>query len=93
MSHGGNDEGLEYLCAYDDKFRTTKLWELFTGDKCPTLAGKPKLFFIQTDKGVGLRVTTDSTADKEKEYVLPAHADFLIMWGSFEGQDEMCRVL
>ncbi|XP_047741672.1 caspase-1 isoform X3 [Hyalella azteca] len=91
MSHGGNDEGLEYLCAYDDKFRTTKLWELFTGDKCPTLAGKPKLFFIQacrgvkTDKGVGLRVTTDSTADKEKEYVLPAHADFLIMWGSFEG--------
>ncbi|XP_018021912.1 caspase-1-like isoform X1 [Hyalella azteca] len=91
MSHGENLKGLEYLCAYDDKFRTTKLWEPFTGDKCPTLAGKPKLFFIQAcrgdkiDKGVGLRVTTDSIAFTAEEYVVPAHADLLVMWGSFEG--------
>ncbi|KAA0201658.1 hypothetical protein HAZT_HAZT012160 [Hyalella azteca] len=94
MSHGENLKGLEYLCAYDDKFRTTKLWEPFTGDKCPTLAGKPKLFFIQAcrgdkiDKGVGLRVTTDSIAFTAEEYVVPAHADLLVMWGSFEGKDK-----
>jgi caspase-like apoptosis-related cysteine protease len=28
-------------------YKVDKLWTPFTADKCPTLAGKPKLFFIQ----------------------------------------------
>jgi caspase-like apoptosis-related cysteine protease len=29
------------------KYEVDLLWKPFTADKCPTLAGKPKLFFIQ----------------------------------------------
>ena len=48
MSHGGLDEnGKEYIDTKDDKIYTDTLWKKFTGDKCKTLAGKPKLFFIQ----------------------------------------------
>lgn len=48
MSHGGVDPfNKEYLCARDAHFDTTELWKNFTADKCPSLAGKPKLFFIQ----------------------------------------------
>ncbi len=43
LSHG--DEGILY--AYDNFYDLPFLWSKFTGDKCPSLAGKPKLFFIQ----------------------------------------------
>lgn len=97
MSHGGVDHfNKEYLCTKDGRFDTTELWKSFTADKCPSLAGKPKLFFIQacrgmrTDKGVqmkhpkGLGVQTDSYS-KPDNYVIPLHADMLIMWASYPG--------
>ncbi|XP_050737524.1 caspase-1-like isoform X2 [Eriocheir sinensis] len=96
MSHGGVDHfNKEYLCTKDGRFDTTELWKSFTADKCPSLAGKPKLFFIQacrgmrTDKGVrmkhpkGLGVQTDSYS--KPDYVIPLHADMLIMWASYPG--------
>ena len=43
LSHGS--EGT--IFAFDSVFPTQKLWEPFTADRAPTLAGKPKLFFIQ----------------------------------------------
>lgn len=43
MSHG--DDGVLY--AKDQQYKPEKLWSHFTSDQCPTLAGKPKLFFIQ----------------------------------------------
>lgn len=43
LSHG--NEGTLY--AFDNPFPTQKLWQPFTADKAPTLAGKPKLFFLQ----------------------------------------------
>ena len=43
MSHG--DDGILY--AKDQQYKPEKLWSHFTSDQCPTLAGKPKLFFIQ----------------------------------------------
>lgn len=36
-----------YLYAKDHMYSNEQLWNAFTADKCPTLAGKPKLFFIQ----------------------------------------------
>lgn len=30
------------------------LWKPFTADKCPTLAGKPKLFFIQAQPFISI---------------------------------------
>ncbi|XP_053945489.1 caspase-3-like [Anastrepha ludens] len=47
MTHG--DRGR--ICAADDFYSTEKLWEPFLGTNCPTLLGKPKLFFVQACRG------------------------------------------
>lgn len=47
LTHG--DLGI--MCANDASYSENKLWEQFTDDKCVTLAGKPKLFFIQCCRG------------------------------------------
>jgi caspase-like apoptosis-related cysteine protease len=44
LTHGF---GKSKLYAYDDYYRTDMLWSSFTGDVCPSLAGKPKLFIVQ----------------------------------------------
>lgn len=43
LSHG--EQGILY--ASDAPYKPDSLWSKFTADKCPSLAGKPKLFFIQ----------------------------------------------
>lgn len=43
MTHG--DNGILY--ARDEHYSVKKLWAPFSPLHCPTLAGKPKLFFIQ----------------------------------------------
>ena len=43
LSHGE----LGILYASDHSYKPDRLWSQFTADKCPSLAGKPKLFFIQ----------------------------------------------
>ena len=35
------------IYAYDAPYPTQKLWEPFTADRAPSLAGKPKFFFMQ----------------------------------------------
>jgi caspase 7 len=35
------------LYAKDKTYRVDELWFNFTADRCPSLAGKPKIFFIQ----------------------------------------------
>ncbi|XP_042890408.1 caspase-1-like [Penaeus japonicus] len=97
MSHGGvNNNKEEFIWTYDNKVDTTELWKNFTPEKCPSLAGKPKLFFIQAcrgenvDKGVrlqrprGLQVQTDSLPI-ERDYAIPLYADMLMMWASYPG--------
>ena len=43
LSHGE----LGILYSVDQPYKPEKLWYHFTADKCPSLAGKPKLFLIQ----------------------------------------------
>lgn len=43
MSHGESG----YIHSKDHKYKPETLWTPFTGDKCETLVGKPKIFFIQ----------------------------------------------
>mgnify|MGYP002057150891 FL=1 len=43
LSHGE----LGILYASDQPYKPDRLWSHFSADKCPSLAGKPKLFFIQ----------------------------------------------
>lgn len=44
LTHGIQND---MICAKDVAYKSDKLWEPFAADKCITLAGKPKLFFIQ----------------------------------------------
>lgn len=46
LSHG--DTQLMY--AKDYSYKPDVLWYSFTADKCPSLAGKPKIFFIQVQE-------------------------------------------
>ena len=43
LSHGNSGT----IYAYDAPYPTQKLWEPFTADRAPSLAGKPKFFFMQ----------------------------------------------
>ncbi|KRT78616.1 Peptidase, partial [Oryctes borbonicus] len=64
LSHG--DKGVLY--ARDNGYKPESVWGPFTADNAPTLAGKPKMFFIQAcqgdqlDRGVTLsRTETDGS--------------------------------
>ena len=47
LSHGDS----KTLYAHDTSYLRSVLWGYFTDEKCPTLAGKPKIFFIQACQG------------------------------------------
>lgn len=44
LTHGINST---YIYAKDGPYPVDMLWNGFTADKCPSLAGKPKMFFVQ----------------------------------------------
>ncbi|XP_071455611.1 caspase-1-like isoform X2 [Hetaerina americana] len=86
LTHG---EHHGYLHSKDCMYSVEKLWTPFAADLCPTLAGKPKLFFIQAcrgqklDAGITLRRTeTDSGVNS---YKIPNIADFLISYSTVDG--------
>ncbi|KAL7648697.1 UNVERIFIED_CONTAM: hypothetical protein RMT77_000604 [Armadillidium vulgare] len=102
MSHGYYDEQKrqQYLWAFDERFKPNLLWKYFTPSECLTLAGKPKLFFIQacrgekTDKGIQLRGILSYTdgpeskgniSDIEEDYSVASYSDFLKVWASYPG--------
>lgn len=86
LSHG--DSGLLY--ARDTHYKTKNLWNPFTDAKCPTLAGKPKLFMFQAcqgdqyDSGITLkrRAETDGSYEPDK---IPVHPDFLLVLSTVPG--------
>ncbi|XP_026742651.1 caspase-1-like [Trichoplusia ni] len=86
LTHGE----LGMLYAKDTHSKPENLWYYFTGDKCPTLAGKPKLFFIQAcqgdklDGGVTLS-RTETDGSPSTSYKIPVHADFLIVFSTVPG--------
>ncbi|XP_070498725.1 caspase-3-like [Chironomus tepperi] len=52
MSHGGKDDTNDgIISTYDGNMKVDLLWKYFTGDRCPKLVEKPKLFFIQACRG------------------------------------------
>lgn len=89
MSHGE----LGYIYAKDTHYKLENVWGYFTAPRCPTLAGKPKLFFIQAcqgdrlDGGITLsRTETDSSENQTMNYKIPIHADFLIAYSTIPGK-------
>ncbi|XP_055318469.1 caspase-like [Sitodiplosis mosellana] len=88
LSHGE----LGYIYAKDTHYKLENIWSFFTAPRCPTLAGKPKLFFIQAcqgdrlDGGITLsRTETDSSDSQSMAYKIPIHADFLIAYSTIPG--------
>lgn len=87
LTHGE----LGMLYAKDTHYKPDNLWYNFTADKCPSLAGKPKLFFIQAcqgdklDGGITLASRTETDGSSSSSYRIPIHADFLIVFSTVPG--------
>lgn len=86
LSHGE----LGYIYAKDVQYKLDSIWNYFTANNCPSLAGKPKLFFIQAcqgdrlDGGVVL-AKTETDGESTMSYKIPIHADFLIAYSTIPG--------
>lgn len=84
LSHGESG----WIYAKDAHYRLEDIWCYFTAPRCPTLAGKPKLFFIQAcqgDRAITLNRTETDSSDNQSEYKIPIHADFLIAYSTTPG--------
>lgn len=88
LTHGQNDG----LWANDQMYSLDRILNLFTGDKCKSLAAKPKIFFIQAcrgvefDDGVQIKVPKDVTDGKDSKLVkIPVFADYLIAYSTMSG--------
>lgn len=79
------------LHAFDGLYAAENLWHPFASDNCVTLAGKPKLFFIQACRGTkldgGTRLVrhTSETDSSSNSYKIPSMADFLIVHSTTDG--------
>uniref|UniRef100_A0A0X3Q1V8 Caspase-3 n=1 Tax=Schistocephalus solidus TaxID=70667 RepID=A0A0X3Q1V8_SCHSO len=78
LSHGS--DGIIY--ASDGYLPADNLISFFRGDRCPSLVGKPKMFFIQACRGSafdrGVCLASDAGADDVLVCKLPAEADILV---------------
>ncbi|XP_032042915.1 caspase-6 [Aythya fuligula] len=96
LSHGEND----HVYAYDGQIKIETITNMFRGDKCPSLVGKPKIFIIQACRGdkhddpVIVQDTVDgreeaivneTEVDAAGVYTLPAGADFLMCYSVAQG--------
>lgn len=90
MTHG---QDKNKLFARDKSYDVNLIWEYFLGEKCTSLIGKPKLFFVQAcrgkklDKGVlmALDVVDSIEIGKQKKTItIPTMADFLVMYSSYD---------
>lgn len=91
LSHG--EEGIVY--GTDKTVEIKELTDYFRGDVCPTLIGKPKVFFIQacrgyqTDPGVPINVLDakgQAFEDIDRNIIkLPLEADFLYAYSTVPG--------
>ncbi|XP_014470981.1 PREDICTED: caspase-1-like [Dinoponera quadriceps] len=89
LTHGLQND---LISAKDVIYKTDMIWKPFTADKCPSLAGKPKLFFIQACRGEAVENSvvltphsTVSSTDSVSSYKIPTHADILIAHSSAQG--------
>ena len=97
LSHGESD-GLLY--AYDQNYKLHRhVIQQLLPDVCPSLAGKPKMIFIQacqgTDTDAGIRIkprgvrqrhtSSDSVNSVNLPYCIPNYSDLLIYSAAYTG--------
>ncbi|KAM4709344.1 caspase-3-like isoform 1-T2 [Discoglossus pictus] len=84
LSHG--EDGLIY--GTDSALPIKNLTSLFRGDRCKSLAGKPKIFFIQacrgTDLDAGVEMDSGSEPGEDTQRI-PVEADFLYAYSTVPG--------
>nr|BAU69681.1 histidine-tagged truncated caspase-3 [Expression vector pET151-OmyCasp3] len=82
LSHG--DDGVFF--GTDASIELKSLTSLFRGDRCNSLVGKPKLFFIQACRGTDLDggIEADSSSDGSSTKI-PVEADFLYAYSTAPG--------
>ncbi|XP_072319480.1 caspase-6-like [Eucyclogobius newberryi] len=94
LSHGEQD----HIYAYDGKISIQDITALFKGDKCPSLAGKPKIIVLQACRGDkhdtpvkpcddvdNMIKTNEVVVDSSAVHTLPAGADFIMCYSVAEG--------
>lgn len=92
LSHGEQD----HILGTDGKLNMKEIFQFFRANNCPSLAGKPKMFFIQAcrgrqfDRGVNIDTVdakrTYSSAFEENEVIrIPNEADFLLSYSTVPG--------
>ncbi|KAH8234018.1 hypothetical protein KR032_010949, partial [Drosophila birchii] len=91
LTHGENG----YLYAKDTEYQIENILNPFSSSNCPSLASKPKLFFIQACQGNDGRIEettlrshlaeTDSDSWSPCIYRAPVYADFLIVYSAIPG--------
>ncbi|XP_009067765.1 PREDICTED: caspase-6, partial [Acanthisitta chloris] len=96
LSHGEDD----HIYAYDGKIQIETVIDMFRGNKCQSLVGKPKIFIIQACRGdkhddaVVAHDALDSgdespvnetEVDAAGVYTLPAGADFIMCYSVAQG--------
>ncbi|PBC26688.1 Caspase [Apis cerana cerana] len=86
LTHGKIGDNVS---AYDMTYPVQMIWQPFNSDSCISLAGKPKLFFVQACRGVasdsGIQGRSCGTDSDEMTYILPTTADFLYAYSTMEG--------
>ncbi|XP_061573625.1 caspase-6-like isoform X2 [Cololabis saira] len=92
LSHGEKD----HVYAHDGKIDIQHIQSMFKGDKCKSLAGKPKIFIIQACRGdkhddpvyacdAVDSETNEVVVDSSAVHTLPAGADFIMCYSVAEG--------
>ncbi|TNN89661.1 Caspase-3 [Liparis tanakae] len=81
LSHG--DDGVFF--GTDGSVELKYLTSLFRGDRCKSLAGKPKLFFIQACRGTDLDPGIETDSGDDDSTRIPVEADFLYAYSTAPG--------
>ncbi|XP_018546419.1 LOW QUALITY PROTEIN: caspase-3-like [Lates calcarifer] len=81
LSHG--DEGVFF--GTDGSIELKYLTSLFRGDRCKSLVGKPKLFFIQACRGTDLDAGIEADSRDDGTTKIPVEADFLYAFSTAPG--------
>ncbi|KAI2811413.1 Caspase-7 [Blomia tropicalis] len=89
LSHGDKDE----ISCKDQWISIESIRNRFKSDRCPSLAGKPKLFFIQACRGtlfdsgtlVHDSLSSSLIRNDSRTFLIPTNADFLLFFSTYEG--------